>query len=320
MNYSSKQIMTKLAVNKSLLKEYSSNESERTVYLNNGDEFQIQLFNPLTETIGAEITINGETIEGRLILRPGERVWLERYLNNAKKFKFSTYEVDGDPGAQAAIARNGNIRINFYKEYKPTHVYVSQYTTSSPWSSPWTINPLTTCVNSAISSDCTVKGISDCDLKFCEDAASISNSDLKVCANDTATSARTGAKQLLKTATNAVNINGDILSTTLGEVANTLDLDFEDNVTTYSDRIETGRIEAGSHSDQTFSVEDKTWNSWPFQNEEIKILPMSRKPYTASDLRKIYCTQCGRKLNEKYKFCPYCGAKCIVRRLIIFWI
>lgn len=290
MNYSSKQIMAKLAVNKSLLKEYSSNESERTVYLNNGDEFQIQLFNPLAETIGAEIAINGETLEGRLILRPGERVWLERYLNNAKKFKFSTYEVDGDPGAQAAIARNGNIRINFYKEYKPTHVYVSQYT-----SSPWSITPLTTCVNSAISSDCRIKGISDCDLKFCSGASE--------------TSARTGVKKLLKTATNV-----DIISaatSVLGDATNTLALDFEEDVTTYSDRIETGRIEAGSHSDQTFSVEDKTWNSWPFQNEEIKILPMSRKPYTASDLKKIYCTQCGRKLNEKYKFCPYCGAKCV---------
>ena len=43
--------------------------------------------------------------------------------------------------------------------------------------------------------------------------------------------------------------------------------------------------------------------------EEIKILPMSEKPYTASDLQKIYCCECGRKLNTKYKFCPYCGTK-----------
>ena len=38
--------MAQLAINKSLLKEYSTNEDSRVVYMDNNDEFQIQLFNP----------------------------------------------------------------------------------------------------------------------------------------------------------------------------------------------------------------------------------------------------------------------------------
>ena len=51
---SSNLLMAKVAVNKSLLKEYNNSEqSERVVYLNNGDDFQIQLFNPERTTICA---------------------------------------------------------------------------------------------------------------------------------------------------------------------------------------------------------------------------------------------------------------------------
>ena len=38
--------LAKIAINKSLLKEYSNSSDERIVYMNDGTEFQIQLFNP----------------------------------------------------------------------------------------------------------------------------------------------------------------------------------------------------------------------------------------------------------------------------------
>ena len=61
------QDFLKLAVNKSILKEYQTSKSNRTVYLKNGTEFQLQLFNPLTFTICAEIYINDEKkIDGEL--------------------------------------------------------------------------------------------------------------------------------------------------------------------------------------------------------------------------------------------------------------
>lgn len=67
MNYA------QIAKNKSLLKEYTVNNM-RTVYLKDGDEFQIQLFNPETEEIAAEVSIEGSDLSNKIILRPGERI------------------------------------------------------------------------------------------------------------------------------------------------------------------------------------------------------------------------------------------------------
>lgn len=60
----------KIARNKSLLKEYDN----RTVYLKDGDEFQIQLFNPEVEEIAARITIDGIQLSNDIVIRPGERI------------------------------------------------------------------------------------------------------------------------------------------------------------------------------------------------------------------------------------------------------
>ena len=77
-----------------------------------------------------------------------------------------------------------------------------------------------------------------------------------------------------------------------------------------SNTIETGRISEGGYSSQKFNNVNIDFEYCPFRTEVIKILPVSRKPYNSSDLNKIYCTECGRKLNPKYKFCPYCGTRC----------
>ena len=63
----------KIARNKSLLKEYAVSD-KRIVYLKNGDEFQIQLFNPETEEIAAKITIDGTPLSNDIVIRPGERI------------------------------------------------------------------------------------------------------------------------------------------------------------------------------------------------------------------------------------------------------
>ena len=112
MNVITDTQMAKVAINKSLLKEYDN----RVVYLKDGDEFQIQLFNPKTYTIAAEISINGVSCGTKLVLRPGERVWLERYFDRPNKFKFTTYEVDNTPEVEYAIKNNGKIVVKFYAE------------------------------------------------------------------------------------------------------------------------------------------------------------------------------------------------------------
>ena len=107
--------MARIAKNKSLLKEYKTSNNPRTVYLNDGEEFQIQLYNPYDYTISAKITLNGTEMPNELVLRPAERVWLDRYLDNPRKFKFETYEVDNDKSTEKITAKNGLINIDFYR-------------------------------------------------------------------------------------------------------------------------------------------------------------------------------------------------------------
>ena len=68
----------------SILQYNNSEQNERVVYLNNGDDFQIQLFNPERTTIGAEVYVNGEKLSGILVLKPGERIWLEENVEIAQ--------------------------------------------------------------------------------------------------------------------------------------------------------------------------------------------------------------------------------------------
>jgi hypothetical protein len=92
------------------------------VYLADGDEYEIELFNPSQNTVLAKIKIDGDYIAGGgIVLRRGERVFLERFLDSPNRFKFSTYVVNGNnTEVQDAIKNNGYVEIEFYDEYKPT--------------------------------------------------------------------------------------------------------------------------------------------------------------------------------------------------------
>jgi hypothetical protein len=105
--------------NKQRVKQYAD-----TVYLENGDEFELELFNPTQNKVLAKIELNGTSIGSGVVLRPGERVFLERYLNEPKKFKYDTYFVDdNNPSVDAAIKQNGDVMVSFYDEEKPDYLY-----------------------------------------------------------------------------------------------------------------------------------------------------------------------------------------------------
>lgn len=113
----------KIGCHKSLLKEFKK-DNLRTVFLNDGDEFEIQLFNPTNEEIGVTIKINGESITNNthLVLRPGEMSWLERYIDVQRRFKFSTYDVPDNDVANYAIRNNGLIEVSFHRLIKNTNI------------------------------------------------------------------------------------------------------------------------------------------------------------------------------------------------------
>lgn len=74
--------------------------------------------------------MNGKLIStSGIVLKPGVRVYLERFLDTPKHFAFETYVVDGsDSQAVAAITQNGDIVVDFYDEDVPVpKVIINDY-------------------------------------------------------------------------------------------------------------------------------------------------------------------------------------------------
>lgn len=119
-----------IAVGKNRQKIYGC---DNTVYLSNKQEFEFEFFNPTKHNVMAKISINGKLISNRgLILRPGVRGWIERYIDENRKFLFETYSVDGNSAAvKKAIEDNGDIKIEFYKEKEKPKPSLNLYTTST---------------------------------------------------------------------------------------------------------------------------------------------------------------------------------------------
>lgn len=102
-----------VAVNRNRVKHYDGNR----VYLKDGTHFEIELYNPKTFKVLAKISINGKNVSNSgIVLRPGERVFLERWLDESNKFLFETYEVDDSKESREAIVKNGKVIVEFYDE------------------------------------------------------------------------------------------------------------------------------------------------------------------------------------------------------------
>ena len=104
-----------ITVNKQRLRQ-----NGKQVYMKDQTEFEIELYNPTKEKIMAMIDLNGKPISSSgIILKPGQRVFLERFLDEEKKFLYETYVVDNNKETKDAIVDNGKVTVKFYKESKP---------------------------------------------------------------------------------------------------------------------------------------------------------------------------------------------------------
>ena len=224
------------------------------VYLQDSQEFEIELFNPTTITKLAKITINGKSLSNSgIVLKPGQRVYLERYLDSSEKFLFQTYTVENSQEVLGAIEHNGDIKIEFYDEYQKPEVY------------------------------------------YCNNFSySFNNPDFYRRINDVYQGIG-NPKQYLSN-TNDITCSVTSLSSSTSNATITLD------------SLETGRVEKGSKSDQSFTNYQGSFNSHVSNTVRIKILPLSQKPLEAKDLSQ-YCTNCGTKNKKGWKFCPSCGNK-----------
>lgn len=291
-----------IAVNKSRIKVYTKEGEMPSYYLQSGQEFQIEIFNPTTEVVLAKITLNNKALsQGGLVLNPGQRVFLDRYLDVAKKFLFDTYEVENTNEVKKAIENNGDVKVEFFREriqqyYSGTLTLQGGATFGGSFGGPtWTTN--TGGYVNDINGTCTTGN------------ASFTTTS----ANSIGTLSNTSG--VANTA--FYNSSATMDSLSLGDV-------------TYSQRtepikkgglktlrsmvksktMETGRVEQGSSSDQKFTTVNKDFEYFAFHTVEYKLLPVSQKINTVEDLNvKVYCTNCGTKLGKGHKFCSSCGTK-----------
>lgn len=271
-NFITKDELAKIAISKNLIKEYKSSNSERTVYLNDGTEFQIYLKNPYQTHLGIKISVNNKSIGNMFVLRPGQSFWLDRFLNDNKKFLFSTYNVENTAEMKYATNNNGKVKIEFYHEKEET-----------PYISAKIVEPLydLSSVTATYNSDT---------INTCRSSKSLNN-PINTCCYSTVT---------IESSANAAT-NSKLTS-----------MSYDTSVSaknTNDSYLETGRVEKGGVSRQEFEYCDINFDYYAFKTENILILPTSRKQIRAEETRRRYCSQCGKKVNPKDKFCSNCGTK-----------
>lgn len=120
-----------IALNNNRLKIYQ----DQQVYLANDDQFEIELFNGETTEVLAQIWLNDELISNSgLVLKPGQRFYLDRHIDSDRKLKFSTYRVEDSVGSRQAIKNNGKLKVQFFRK---------QELTTPLWKSDWAqMNPI----------------------------------------------------------------------------------------------------------------------------------------------------------------------------------
>jgi hypothetical protein len=264
-----------IAIKRNRQKIYNR-QGKTQVYLKDGQEFQIELFNPTQTRYLVKFKINGNYQADRgLILNPGQRYFLDRFIDDDKKLEFSTYEVEDSKAAKKAIEKNGLLEVEFYAEtflHGNIISYPRIYNTPN-WSQPiWTTNPSTFWYG-------TSNGISN----------------------------NAGGSSTLTLAGSTINNVSYTSGTVNCGTTYTSTSNYSSVVNDAS--IETGRVEKGEKSDQLFEQGYGTFGSWASYTTTVQIIPLSQKPAEAQEIRS-YCTGCGSRIKKQtWKFCPNCGTE-----------
>lgn len=263
-----------VTVNRNRLKLYGEN-----VYMKDGTTFEIELWNPRSNRVLAKISINGVSVSGGgIVVNPGQRVYLERFLEEDRKFKFTTYEAENSAEGRAAIAKNGLVTVEFYDEIfqqknwfcgngsitinGPT-IYGG--TTGNP-----TFNPTFT-TNQCYFNSTPTGGAGD-SVGVSSNVDYSANMNMMDCCEDSFSDRVPLGRKLSKSSMN----------------------------------IETGRIEKGERSNQKLVDTYGDFSFYACAYYTVKILPESQKPAEIGEIRS-YCTGCGRRWRSGENFCPTCG-------------
>lgn len=102
------------------------------VYLKDKQKFEIELFNPNTINYLAKISINGSPISSSgIVVKPGQRIYLERFIETNNKFVFETYEIEKSNKALNAVVNNGLVEISFFPEQTTFYPYSGTITVNT---------------------------------------------------------------------------------------------------------------------------------------------------------------------------------------------
>ncbi len=256
-----------ISSNKNRLKIYGKN-----VFLKDKQTFELELFNPTTQTIAAKIMINGNYISQNLIvIRPGERSYLERYIDENRKFLFETYNVENTASSKEAVKNNGVIRIEFYDEQ------IMNY-----YSYPF--------------------NVSTAGINFVNTGGTFTSPTIT-------TFTGSSGDFTCSSATGLVGCVGPVGATGASGYPGPIGIRSFSKSQISGNTLETGRIEKGVASDQSLSNYFGTFNTYYSSVVEYQILPESAKPVEIASLRN-YCGNCGTRIKKtSFNYCPSCGNK-----------
>ena len=235
------KVQAYVSVNKNRLKIYEDNK----YYLSNGTNFEIELVNNDNKKYLVEIYLNEQSI-GSIVIGANSHNYLERYIDNNRKFQFNTFEIDDVDETKEAQERNGSIQIYFYPQIILTHPSFEGRISST--------------------------------------------NNLRINGNprlDDLYKITTGSPVIKYCSTTTDSLKSSCYSTTSS--------------------IETGRINEGESSNQTFTYSSNKFEDRSTHSLDYQILPISLKPYEGI---KTYCSECGTKIrHQNWKYCTNCGTK-----------
>lgn len=261
-----------IAIRKGRLKHFGNN-----VYLSDKQNFEIELYNPSQTTKLAKISINGKSISNSgIVLKPGQRHFIERYIDSPNKFQFETYVVEDTASTKTAIQKNGLVEVSFYDEQVPAPVYTPQY--------DWTLN----------NNDLKIKYFCDQSPQNLLNQASRRSSGI-------------GGQSC-----NSMDLIGSSSNSLASYKSQNLDAPEEKyrsmTLNSMASLKETGTVEKGAYSAQKFLNYSGNFNPYVTNTVTLRILPASEKPVEMGEIT-IHCTECGMKRKNNWKHCPACGTK-----------
>lgn len=302
------------------------------IYLKDGEEFEIELHNPMSENVLAVISLDGKPISSSgIVIRAGQRIYLDCFYDDKKKFVYRTYEVDNTSEAREATAKNGLFEVQFFKEkilkkYEAdqiVHHHHHQHYNRYPYWNGW-YNGFYY-VNGIMST-----GTLTTPLYYGTTTTNATGGTLTASSNNMTFTSGIAGSQNISSQVNTSNFSNNLTNTSTSYTANNLSdgnvqANYSSSIADYSAnvnanetlnfsslrsaslnnaKVETGQVDKGATSSQNFTTIDMDFEDSLLNKVSYQLLPESRKPLefsTLTDSRKIKLTADDIEINGNVK-------------------